>query len=971
MAKQNLAIEILISAKDGVSAAFDRVGKAVAKMGAAVAAAGVAFATWAGVKFLGESVTAAEELDVQMRKLQGAIEATGGAAGLTADEIAAMADRLDESMQASDDQFRAAAAQLLTFKSVGRDVFETLLGLSADLSANGFGSIESAAVMLGKALEDPQRGMTALTRVGVSFTDQQRRVIEAMVRAGDAAGAQAQILEAVKGQVDGVAAAMAGGLTGAQDLVSKRFNDLREQIGTALLPVLESLNNRLADLYGRLRDSGAVSRLGEAIAAMAKGAADAVEDLLNRADFAGLTQRINEFAASTKETLTAWAETVAQASDVAARSIQGVIGVWDAFRGAWERIGAGISGLLSRAAGGVASLMEVLASVGAVSEQTAAKWRIAQETMADATGEFIAKSNEHLGAAAVAFDKAFSGIADGTNRAEQSLKRLEPQIGLTAAQLDALGESATYAADGQARVTEMAKASTSASTEDARAKAEQVQGMLDLANAQALEVRAAQDALRLAEQEGSLRIQRLRNMRDEAAARGELSRAQDLSLRLAREEASVAGAVAQAARDRATAADVYAKTLRAQAEAKHDDSAETIEQIRLAAVAAKSLALEAQMAEEAARSSRSLALAKQAAKDAADALADALSGGAEATDDMSASAEGAAVSLAEVLSRAISNAIDNLGTYSTAARDAAVAIREGWFGSFVEMAQTIGSMDAASLVAGDSITVLRQDMAQLEAQAAATNARLAYFSDAIMSQDTMAGFTFSRGLAETLTTLAEFESRLAEAAIQQKQLEIRTEQLGGAVDTLRQQYETGSLSLSDYADRLQGLQGRFSSLGDERLEGLRSALAAARQQMDLLTQSASDGLAAIQEELANLEGNTVEATRIANEQRRLDIQDKLNEAQKTGNREAESSYQKQLDLLDQISRIKIQEAKEAQAQAAQETSAATNAATGSNSAKTVHITLKSPDGSSTGVDVVAGQEDDLLEALRRSGLVAT
>lgn len=372
------------------------------------------------------------------------------------------------------------------------------------------------------------------------------------------------------------------------------------------------------------------------------------------------------------------------------------------------------------------------------------------------------------------------------------------------------------------------------------------------------------------------------------------------------------------------------------------------------------------MAEEAARSARALANAKQAAAAGSAVMAEGATAAAEAETDMGEAADSAAGSIGEALSKAITQAIDNLGAYSATARDAAAAIRGGWFGALTEMAQAIGQMDAVSLVAGDSITGLRQDMAQLEAQAEATNQRLAVFRDAMSAPDT---FISSRPLAETLATLAEFEQRLANAAIAQKQMEIRTEQLGSAVDGLRQQYETGSLSLNDYAARLEGLQGRFSQLGDERLEGLRAAIADARRQMDALTQSARDGISAMQQELASLQGDTVQAQRIANEQRRLDIQEKLNEAQKMGNREATAALERQLDLLDQISRLKIEDAKRAEAQAAQQSAPTATAAT-STGGGTVHITLRTPDGRSTGVDVVAGQEGDLLEALRRAGLVA-
>ena len=48
--------------------------------------------------------------------------------------------------------------------------------------------------MVGKALNDPLKGLTALSRIGVQFTAQQQEQIKAMVEVGDVAGAQKIIL---------------------------------------------------------------------------------------------------------------------------------------------------------------------------------------------------------------------------------------------------------------------------------------------------------------------------------------------------------------------------------------------------------------------------------------------------------------------------------------------------------------------------------------------------------------------------------------------------------------------------------------------------------------------------------------------------------------------------------------------------------------------------------------------------------
>jgi hypothetical protein len=240
MADRNLALKILIDARDSTAAVFSKLKTSLTGI------AGLAAGLFSGALFA-KSVDDAEKLNTQMRKLEATIQATGGAAGLTASEIDDMARRLDEATLGSASGFRDAANILLTFKSISKDTFETTLTLAQDLADAGFGNLSSNAVQLGKALENPVKGLTALSKSGVSFSDSQKELIKQLVETGDLAKAQGIILEAVAGQVGGVAKAMGGGLAGASDLVTKRFMDLREIIGQTVVPALTVFNTLLAD----------------------------------------------------------------------------------------------------------------------------------------------------------------------------------------------------------------------------------------------------------------------------------------------------------------------------------------------------------------------------------------------------------------------------------------------------------------------------------------------------------------------------------------------------------------------------------------------------------------------------------------------------------------------------------------------------------------------------------------------------
>ncbi len=72
-------------------------------------------------------------------------------------------------------------AILATFHSVSgtsaqqSGIFDRATKASLDLSRTGFGDVSTSAKQLGKALEDPVKGVTALKRSGVNFTPAQKR----------------------------------------------------------------------------------------------------------------------------------------------------------------------------------------------------------------------------------------------------------------------------------------------------------------------------------------------------------------------------------------------------------------------------------------------------------------------------------------------------------------------------------------------------------------------------------------------------------------------------------------------------------------------------------------------------------------------------------------------------------------------------------------------------------------------------
>lgn len=235
---------------------------------------GTALAFYALQKAITASVAAAAEHEVQMATLEAVIKATGGAAGFTADELDKMAGSLANQSLFTDDSIRSAQALILTFKSIKGDNFETTTRLAADLAAVMGGDVSSAALQLSKALEEPEKGIAALARSGVSFTEAEKEMIKSLNDVGLKAEAQRVILQALEGQVGGAAAGQAAGLTGSVHRLSEEWNNFLEALGNSgalelatrtvqgLTTVVQQLNeafgsnaaqNGIADIQNQLK----------------------------------------------------------------------------------------------------------------------------------------------------------------------------------------------------------------------------------------------------------------------------------------------------------------------------------------------------------------------------------------------------------------------------------------------------------------------------------------------------------------------------------------------------------------------------------------------------------------------------------------------------------------------------------------------------------------------------------------------
>jgi hypothetical protein len=221
------------------------------------------------------AVRAAEEAEVANNRLDSVADSMnlfGANTKNVTDRLKAFADETMKKIAVDDELVKSTQAQLLTFKNLAvtadtaGGAFDRATIAAFDMAAVFGGTGEDNAVRLGKALQDPIQGVSALRKVGVQLSEQQEKMIKTFVEAGDAASAQEIILKELETQVGGAAEATATDSA----RMALAFGELSESIGTGLLPVVETLTPLITGLFDYIaKNSGVVTVLAGIFAALA------------------------------------------------------------------------------------------------------------------------------------------------------------------------------------------------------------------------------------------------------------------------------------------------------------------------------------------------------------------------------------------------------------------------------------------------------------------------------------------------------------------------------------------------------------------------------------------------------------------------------------------------------------------------------------------------------------------------------
>jgi hypothetical protein len=241
----------------------------IAKVGAVAGAVAVG----GGIALLTKAFTAGsaslEELNQVQGRTAAVIKSTGGVAGQSAGDIRKFAEEMENLSTNDDKAIQGAENMLLTFTGIGPKAFRPATQAVIDLNAamgGGDEGLQHTAIQVGKALNDPIKGVGALSRVGVSFTAQQKAQIKTLVDHNKTLDAQKIILAELNKEFGGQGKVFGSGPAAEARRLADAEEDLSRSFAEKLAPAVSNVRRALTGALANPGVIAGIGRIGDAIA---------------------------------------------------------------------------------------------------------------------------------------------------------------------------------------------------------------------------------------------------------------------------------------------------------------------------------------------------------------------------------------------------------------------------------------------------------------------------------------------------------------------------------------------------------------------------------------------------------------------------------------------------------------------------------------------------------------------------------
>lgn len=176
-------------------------------------------------------IDASKEAETATARVQGLLAATGNAAGVTEGKINELAEKYSKLSGVKADVIKEAEAMLLTFDKIGKNTFPLATKAVMDVSAALGTDLKTAALQVGRALEDPEKGIQRLARAHIVLSAEQAKYIKNLQESGHLEKARVALLDDIEARVGGMSARMRDTLEGAFTALDTAWTEFNKDLG--------------------------------------------------------------------------------------------------------------------------------------------------------------------------------------------------------------------------------------------------------------------------------------------------------------------------------------------------------------------------------------------------------------------------------------------------------------------------------------------------------------------------------------------------------------------------------------------------------------------------------------------------------------------------------------------------------------------------------------------------------------------
>lgn len=193
-------------------------------------------------KLVKEFVDSTSEAQAALAQLNIAFRNSAESANRSKEDILAFSDSVLKFSTFTDESATRAQSTLLRFSRVSGDVFVRARKDILDVASALDTDLESAAQIVGRALQAPEQGLRQLRAAGIIFTESQRKLITSLVDSGNAAEAQQIILQRLEDTFGGASDAARNTFGGAIRALKNNLLELFEGTDKGASVAAEGLN---------------------------------------------------------------------------------------------------------------------------------------------------------------------------------------------------------------------------------------------------------------------------------------------------------------------------------------------------------------------------------------------------------------------------------------------------------------------------------------------------------------------------------------------------------------------------------------------------------------------------------------------------------------------------------------------------------------------------------------------------------